>query len=185
MISRKEISTPWDRKPHRRRPLRLKDYDYRQEGAYFITICTHNRKCLLAEIIDHELRLNNWGRVVESEWRQTAILRPHVSLDVYVVMPNHFHAIFFLSQDRATQRVAPTEEKPATGPKSASVGAIVGQFKSQVTKRIKALWGPAIEPIWQRNYYEHIIRDEDDLNRIREYIEYNPVRWLEDEYYVS
>jgi len=185
MISRKEILIPGDRKPQRRRPLRLKDYDYRQEGAYFITICTHNRKCLLAKVIENEVRLNNWGRVVESEWRQTAILRPYVTLDVYVVMPNHFHAIFFLSRDRATQRVAPTEEKPSTGPKSASVGAIVGQFKAQVTKRINALWGPAIEPIWQRNYYEHIIRDEDDLNRIREYIEYNPVRWLEDEYYVS
>ena len=185
MISMKEIPTPGDRKSHRRRPLRLKDYDYCQEGAYFITICTRNRKCLLAKVIENEVRLNNWGRVVESEWRQTAMLRPYVTLDVYMVMPNHFHAIFFLSQDRATQRVAPTEEKPATGAKSASVGAIVGQFKSQVTKRINALWGLAIEPIWQRNYYEHIIRDEDDLNRIREYIEYNPFLCLEDEYYVS
>jgi REP element-mobilizing transposase RayT len=168
----------------RRKNLRLEEFDYAQEGAYFITICTHNRKCLLAKVIENEVRLNNWGRVVESEWRQTAILRPYVTLDVYVVMPNHFHAIIFLSLDRATQRVAPTG-KPSTGPKSASVGAIVEQFKSQVTKQINAFWGPAIEPIWQRNYYEHIIRDEDDLNRIREYIEYNPVRWLEDEYYAS
>ena len=76
----KEIHTPGDQKSHRRRPLRLKDYDYRQEGAYFITICTHNRKCLLAKVIENEGRLNNWGRVVESEWRQTAILRPYVIL---------------------------------------------------------------------------------------------------------
>ncbi len=80
----------------RRRSLRLKGYDYSQEGAYFITICTHNRKCLLGEVIDNEVRLNDWGRIVESEWLQTAILRPYVSLDAYVVMPNHFHAILFL-----------------------------------------------------------------------------------------
>ena len=115
----------------RRRSLRLEGYDYSQEGAYFITICTHNQKCVLAKMIDNEVRLHDLGRVLESEWRQTAILRP------YVVMPNHFHAIFFLdNQERATQRVAPTKEKPAAGLKPASVGAMVGQFKSQVTKRI-------------------------------------------------
>jgi putative transposase len=172
------------RETTRRRQLRLKDFDYRQEGAYFITICTHNRKCWLAEIIDHEVRLNNLGKVIESEWLQTAILRPYVALDAYVVMPNHFHGIFSLKgQERATQRVAPTKDQPSQGLKPASVGSIIGQFKSQVTKRIIRVKGPTKEPFWQRNYYEHVIRDEDDLNRIREYIQNNPIRWLEDEYY--
>ena len=110
-----------------RRPLRLKDYDYTQAGAYFITLCMHNRKCLLAKMIDNEVRLNAWGKVVESEWRQTAILRPYVSLDAYVVMPNHFHGILFLQgQERATQRVAPTEKDRPTGLMPRSIGAIVG-----------------------------------------------------------
>jgi len=171
-------------KTSRRRPLRLKDYDYSQEGAYFITICIHNRKCILGEIIDNEVRLNNWGKVVESEWLQTPILRPYVALDAYVVMPNHFHAIFFLQdQNRATQRVAPTQTKTPTGPKPASVGAIIGQLKSQLTKRLNSTGRKSKEPFWQRNYYEHVIRDEADLNRIREYVQNNPVRWLEDEYY--
>ncbi|MCX5889156.1 MAG: hypothetical protein NTY36_06855 [Deltaproteobacteria bacterium] len=134
-------------------------------------------------MIDNEVRLNDWGRVLESEWLQIAILRSYVALDAYVVMPNHFHGILFLKgQERATQRVAPTEEKPP-GPKAASVGAIVGQFKSQVTKRLKSFGGKIEEPIWQRNYYEHVIRDEDDLNRILQYIEDNPAGWLKDEYY--
>jgi REP element-mobilizing transposase RayT len=168
----------------RRKNLRLEGFDYAQEGAYFITLCTHNRKCLLAKVTDKEVCLNDWGKVVDSEWLQTAIMRPYVSLDVYVVMPNHFHAILFLKrQARATQRVAPTEEQPSHGLKSGSIGAILGQFKSQVTKRIKKRYGTLREPLWQRNYYEHVIRDEDDLNRIREYIEYNPAGWLKDEYY--
>jgi REP element-mobilizing transposase RayT len=166
----------------RRKNLRLEDFDYAQEGAYFITICTYNRKCLWGEIIDNDVRLNDWGKIVESEWLQTAILRPYVRLDAYAVMPNHFHAILFLQdQERATQRVAPTETARPSGLMPRSIGAIVGQFKSQVTKRLNSTTGK--EPIWQRNYYEHIIRDEDDLNRIREYIEYNPARWSEDEYY--
>ncbi len=147
--------------------MRLKEYDYSRQGAYLVAICTHNRKCVLAQVIDNGIRLNDWGKVVEAEWLQTVILRPYVTLDAYVVMPNHFHAILFLErQERATQRVAPTEKGRPFGPMPKSVGAIVGQFKSQVTKRISALWGPEKEPIWQRNYYEHVIRDEDDLNRI-------------------
>ena len=131
MISRKEIPTPGDRKPQRRHPLRLKDCDYRQGGAYFITICTHNRKCLLAEVIDQEVRLNNWGRVVESEWRQTAILRPYVTLDVYVVMPNHFHAIFFFSRDRATQRVALRKKNQRLAPNLLRLEPLLDNLKQK------------------------------------------------------
>ena len=168
----------------RRKNLRLEGFDYAEEGAYFITICTYNRKCTLAKMIDNEVCLNNWGRDVESEWLQTAILRPYVISDAYMVMPNHFHAIFFLdNQERATQRVAPTEKDRPPGLMPRSIGAIVRQFKSQVTKQLKSNGRRSKEPFWQRNYYEHVIRDEDDLNRIREYIQNNPIRWLEDEYY--
>ncbi|MGO9619886.1 MAG: transposase [Desulfobaccales bacterium] len=170
----------------RRKIIRLQGFNYAQEGAYFITICTHNRLCLLGEVIDQEMRLNALGRAIASEWLQTAKLRSYVRLDYYGIMPNHFHAIFFLqNHEWATQRVAPTQENSPSGPAPCSVGAIVGQFKSQATKRINSSGRISIEHLWQRNYYEHVVRDEDDLNRIRQYIEDNPASWLEDEYYSS
>ncbi len=125
-------------KSHRKN-IRLQGFDYAREGAYFVTICTHHRLGLLGEVIDQRMRLNAWGRVIESEWLQTGKLRPYVSLDSYVIMPNHFHAVFFLqNQVGATQRVAPTMEKSPGGPAPWSVGAIVAQFKSKVTKRIES-----------------------------------------------
>jgi putative transposase len=164
----------------KRRSLRLKEYDYSQPGAYFITLCTHKRRCILGEVIEDEMRLNDVGRLVETEWLNTAKIRPYVSLDAFIVMPNHFHAIFFIQHRAgATHRVAPTGAKPGGGPEPASVGAIVGQFKSRVTKEINA-WH-SFGSLWQRNYYEHVIRDEEDLNRIRQYIQDNPRRWLDDE----
>jgi REP element-mobilizing transposase RayT len=170
----------------RRKNSRLQGFDYAQEGAYFVTICTHNRICLLGEVIEKEMRLNAWGRVIQSVWLQTAKLRSYLSLDSYVIMPNHLHTVFFLqNHEWATQRVAPTMETSPGGPAPCSVGAIIGQFKSQATKRIKSSGRIPIEHLWQRNYYEHVVRDEDDLNRIRQYIEDNPANWLEDEYYSS
>jgi len=136
------------------------------------------------------MKLNHWGRLVIKEWLQTPEVRPYIELDAFVVMPNHFHGVFLLHEfkdvtkrEGATHRVAPTLKDRPSGPVSASVGAIIGQFKSRVTKRINDLRQKPGGPIWQRNYYEHVIRDDDDLNRIREYVENNPARWLEDENY--
>jgi len=166
----------------KRRSLRLKGYDYSQPGAYFITLCTHKRRCILGEVVGDEMRLNNAGRLVETEWLSTAKVRPYINLDAFVVMPNHFHAIFFIhGKAGATHRVAPTGDKLCAGPEPASVGAIVGQFKSRITKEINSWRGSPIGSLWQRNYYEHVVRDEEDLNRIREYIQDNPRRWIEDE----
>ncbi|MGD0216428.1 MAG: transposase [Desulfobaccales bacterium] len=168
----------------RRKIIRLQGFDYAREGAYFITICTHNRLCLLGEVTDQEMRLNALGRAIESEWLQTAKLRSYVTLDYYVIMPNHFHAVFFLqNHERATRRVAPTKENSPSGPAPWSVGAIVAQFKSQVTRRIKSSGRLPNGRLWQRSYYEHVVRDENDLNRIRQYIEDNAAIWVEDEYY--
>ena len=117
---------------------------------------------------------------------QTAKLRLYVLLDSYVIMPNHFHAVFFFQNHvGATQRVAPTKRTSPGGPAPTSVGAIIAQFKSKVTKRIKSSGRILIKHLWQRNYYDHVARDEGDLNRIRQYIKYNPASWLEDEYYSS
>lgn len=166
----------------KRRSLRLKGYDYSQPGAYFITLCTHKRKCILGEVVDDEMRLNDAGRLVETEWLNTAKVRSYINLDAFIVMPNHFHAILFIQgKAGATHRVAPTGDKSCGGPEPASIGAIVGQFKSRVTKEINSWRGSSTGSLWQRNYYEHVVRDEEDLNRIRQYIQDNPRRWLEDE----
>lgn len=144
------------------------------------------------------MHLNGFGEIVREEWLRTAELRSNVELDAFVVMPNHVHGIIIITETLedlatgATQRVAPTKRNvPAVGatgpvapsprgPKSGLLGAIVGQFKSITAKRINRVRGTPGAPIWQRNYYDHIIRDERGLDRIRDYIAGNPGRWLED-----
>jgi REP element-mobilizing transposase RayT len=190
---------------HHRRSIRLKEYDYSQAGAYFVTLCVWQKKCLFGTIVDGIMNLNGNGRIVEKEWLNTGAVRPHVDLDEYMVMPNHFHGILVIGNNdlvgarrclaqnampqdetmssecgaihgetRATQRVAPTI-------KSGTMGAIIGQFKSMVTKQINIIRDTAGAPLWQRNYYEHIIRDERELYAVRKYIRYNPQKWDEDE----
>jgi putative transposase len=172
----------------RRRTIRVQGYDYTQAGAYFITICTRDRECLLGKVVNGLVQLNETGRLVESVWLQTATVRPDIELDAYVIMPNHFHAVFFIHESRgvpgATHRVAPTINHAAagktrrpTGPKPGSVGAVMAQFKSLVSKRINLTQKNLAGSVWQRNYYEHVIRDEASLNRIREYIATNAQRW--------
>jgi len=163
-----------------RRSLRLADYDYTQTGAYFVTVCTDGRKCLLGEVADNEMRLNGWGKIVQEEWLRTETVRPNVKLDAFIIMPNHLHGIIHLTNVGATRRVAPTGKEKICGPKMGSLGAILGQFKSVTAKRIKA--GPRNSgvSVWQRNYYEHVIRGEDELEKIREYIVYNPQKWPSD-----
>lgn len=201
--------------PQRKSP-RLKDYDYAQEGAYFVTICTHQREHLFGDVVGDSVVLHDVGVVVREEWERTAQLRPYIALDLYVVMSNHFHGILVINHDivGTTRRVVRHEEEVVrnknnltqnenteyannNGEKrtfqrnvptlqSGSLGAIIGQFKSQVTRRV---WQstPVIqgERIWQRSYHDHIIRDEADLNRLREYVQNNPSRWTEDRFYSS
>ena len=169
------------RELHRRRSIRLKGYDYTQPGAYFVTICTHGRAMLFGRVVDGEMALNAYGEIVREEWFRTAQVRPYVELfpDEFVVMPNHIHGIVWIVG--ATRRVAPTNGHPH-GPVPGSLGAIIGQFKSIVTKRINALRGTPGAPVWQRNYYEYIIRTERALDAIRRYIAANPLRWDLDRY---
>lgn len=161
---------------HRRHSIRLKDYDYSQAGAYFITICTRSRKLIFGDVVEGEMRLNEYGRVVETEWIKTADIRKNVELDVFVVMPNHFHGVIIISGkgDPSGRPYAPSSPH---GSPSGSLGAIIGQFKSAASKRINKLRGTPGTPIWQRSYYEHVIRNEDDLAEIREYIMNNLMKW--------
>jgi len=176
--------TPYDPQRHHRHSIRLQGYDYTQPGAYFVTICTHGRAPLFGAVVDGEMRLNTYGRIVHDEWFKTAQLRPYVVLyeDEFVVMPNHIHGIIWIVDNvGATRRVAPTDNLP-NGPVPGSIGAIVGQFKSAVTRRINQRRGAPGARVWQRNYYEHIIRTERALNAIRRYIIENPLRWHLDRY---
>lgn len=154
--------------------IRLKGYDYSQPGGYFITVCTTNKQCVLGNISNDQAELNQFGRAVQEEWLKTAAIRPYVELDAFVVMPNHFHGILLIAEDSgATQRVAATSTL-----RRHSVSSIVGQFKSASTKSIRR---SGLETFaWQRNFYEHIVRNEEDLAEIREYIVGNPAKWSQD-----
>lgn len=174
----------YDSFKHHRRSIRLKGYDYSSEGAYFVTICAKNRECVFGDVLDGRIRLNALGRIARQEWIQTACVRPYVLIDEYAVMPNHLHGILWIVG--ATRRVAQNHDVPLrvshrdtpTGPVIDSIGAILCQFKSIVTKQIRERGFDQFQ--WQRNYYERIIRNDDELNRIRQYIIDNPENWEKD-----
>ena len=163
---------------HHRRSIRLQGYDYSSAGAYFVTVCAKNRECLFGEIVDGEVRLNSIGQIVDDEWRLSATLRDEIVLDTWVVMPNHVHGIVAIDTSLGGDRpVAPTTNDVASGPRSRSVGAFIAGFKSATTKRINEMRRTFRRPVWQRNYYEHVVRAEDSLERIRFYLADNPARW--------
>jgi len=172
----------YDPAKHHRRSIRLKGYDYAQPGAYFVTICVQNRECALGEVVDGEVRLNEWGQAVEAEWQALPGRFPYVELDAFVVMPNHVHGIMMMVDgDRGGAVAAPTNEGGETLPLREPLGKMVAYFKYQTTKRLNAHRATPGAKFWQRNYYEHVIRNDVDLKRIREYIHHNPARWAEDQ----
>ena len=170
---------------HHRRSIRLQGYDYSRSGTYFVTLCTQNRQCLFGEIVNGQMRLNDAGRMVADSWEWLAEQYDHVSLDEYVIMPNHAHGIIVINDDRrggshcrGGSRTAPTATRtaPTTG-KRKPIGRLIGAFKTVTTKHINELRETPGRKLWQRNYWEHIVRNESELNRIREYIRNNPGQW--------
>lgn len=188
---------------HHRQSIRLRHYDYSHAGAYFVTICAWQRECLFGEVMGGEMRLNAFGEILRVEWQLTAMLRDSVALDEFIVMPNHFHAIISINDrrgtacrapgvndnkdrdqnsemDQGTARRAPTVElfgRPVVG----SLSTIIRSFKSAVTRHINQQRKNPGAPVWQRNYYERIIRDEAELYALRQYIIDNPREWADDE----
>ena len=190
---------------HHRRSIRLKDYGYNSEGGYFITLVTHARQSLFGEVIDGEMHLNALGIIARDEWFRTAQIRPYVELfeDEIVVMPNHIHGIIWITDlvgaycntplptpsgntplptpsgntplptpPGNTPLTKTTFRSPATG-----IGAIIRGYKSAVTKCINEIRDSASTPVWQRNYYEHIISSDREYESIVEYIDANPRTW--------
>lgn len=161
-----------------RKSIRLNGFDYSQEGLYFVTICTNNQVCFLGEVLNDEMVLTDAGRLVEKWWLKLPDKFPNIELDYYVVMPNHFHGI--ISIVGADPCVCPDN---LTGEHAGSpLQSIMQWFKTMSTNEyirgVKQLgWMPFNRKFWQRSYYEHIIRNEKELNRIREYIQNNPLKW--------
>ena len=188
-------------KPKRRNSLRLKGYDYTQSGAYFVTIVTHQRECLFGEIVDDEMLLNDAGKIVKWEWERLPKQFGFIELGTYQIMPNHIHAIIVLrntvgatrldlsstspqNNNLVTNENLPDNQKGSPlhpkGPLPKSLGTIIGQFKSRVTKRIHKNDEFSPEKIWQRGFHDRIIRNEDEWSRIYLYIESNPINWHKD-----
>ena len=193
---------------HHRRSIRLKGYDYSQAGLYFITICCQDRACLFGkivngEIVNGEIVLNAYGIIVYNEWLKTPEIRPNVELGEFIIMPNHMHGIIRLfdrgelnSPEMINELNSPDNggvfdttqhydnrgvcKTPLRSP-SQTIGAIVRGYKSSVTKQLGLLGFD--EKLWQRNFHEHIIRNEQSYQTISKYINDNPAKWAEDKFY--
>jgi putative transposase len=186
------------RDKYRVEAARLPDWDNASVGWYFVTVCTKDGVCHFGEAVDDDMQLSPIGEIVAEEWQQTGQVRLNVKLDEWVVMPNHVHGIIVIivSQlaggtvypvmaGRSRGMVETSRRDVSTGGRArlqaGSLGAIIGQVKSKCTKRI---WTAGYTDFaWQPRFYDHIIRDEASLARIRQYIATNPARWAVDEYY--
>jgi len=171
-----------------RRSIRLPGYDYRQSGVYFVTLCTYQKAKLFGTVVDGELKLNDLGEVVSEEWQLIPRHRRNVLIDQFVVMPNHFHGLVitdscYTNESRGHNSLQ--DVKPPRTLSAGSLGAIVGQFKLAVSRQAKYRRLHPYKSIWQRNYYDHIVRNEASLKDIRRYIVENPARWRDDRLYVD
>ena len=174
---------PYDPLKHGRRSIRLPSYDYSQPGAYFGTLCVADRRCIFGEIEDGEIRLSELGAFVAEHWASLSAHYPNVILDEFVILPNHVRGIIRLSSEGLP--VVGAGFQPAQPPHTSklirSLPDIIRGFKTYTARRTTWIRGTPGQALWQRNYYEHIVRGEGDLEAIRRYIVENPLKWAEDE----
>ena len=197
---------------HHRRSIRLQGYDYSQNGAYYVTLCTQNRECLFGEIVNGEMILNEYGKIVEQCWNNLSNHYDNIELDAYVIMPNHFHGIILITDTvdnvdnvgaihelplhelplhelplhelplhESPLHESPIHESPQQRRKML-LPKIVGRFKTNSAKQINQMRNTPGISVWQRNYYEHIIRNDKSLENIRNYIINNPSKWYYNDY---
>jgi REP element-mobilizing transposase RayT len=162
----------YDSAKHHRRSIRLRHYDYSRAGAYFITVCVDRRASILGAINDDRAVCSPVGQIVHDTWSAIATRFPQTELDEFVIMPNHVHALLWILRPEVARG---TTSKPV------KLGGIVGAFKSISTIEVNRARSSPGQALWQRNYYEHVVRDDDELYRIRKYIVENPARWGDDE----
>ncbi len=158
---------------HNRRSVRLKGYDYTQPGAYFITVVTRDRESWFGDVISGEMRLNNKGQLIKGAWEWIPTRYLYVKLDTYILMPNHLHGIIVITEeDAAHAKTSSSSSKP--------LGRLIGAFKTLSTKRFNLLEGTPGQLLWQRGFYDHVIRNDRERERVREYIVQDPKRWESD-----
>ena len=155
---------------HDRKSNRLKGYDYSQQGYYYVTICTRNREESLGGIEDNHMILNDYGEIAKNTWLEIPNHFPNIAIDEFTIMPNHVHGIIVIV---GGADLRPLHNNPTKMPLS----TVIHGFKSSTTRKIHALC-KTINPVWQRNYYDHIIRNEESLHKIREYIRSNIFTWV-------
>ena len=202
----------YDPKVHHRRSIRLRNYDYSFPGAYFVTICASKKECIFGQVVGEQMRENECGRVVRDQWYESAKKRKEIELDAFIVMPNHLHGVLWILGPRGehilmnsgfSHPVGPSGARPGRTPfgptdpagqtpfgptnpvpamRPRSLASWAAGFKSAVTSRIRKAWHKPEATIWQEDYFERIVRNEEELNRIREYILMNPLRWDSDRY---
>ena len=153
----------------RQKTNRLSRYDYSAPGYYFVTVCTKNRAMIFGDVTDGQMTLNEYGHKVQECWMKLPNHYPHIELDEYIVMPNHFHGIVRICDNDVGARHASPLRLP--------LGIMIGGFKSAVTKRINQLRRTAGQSVWQRNFHDRIIRNEEELYETRKYIRENPKKW--------
>lgn len=190
---------PFNPDTHRRRSTRLPRFDYASPGAYFLTAVTKDRECVFGDVVYGVMRMNDAGRIVDSAWRDMPKRFPHVVTDAWVVMPNHVHGVLFVTERiHGVIPVGAGSSRPGIGPgigrpisiggaitaplRANCLGQIVGHFKYQTTVDVARTTGVGFMKLWQRNYWERVIRDEQELNRTRQYVIANPSQWNNDEF---
>jgi REP element-mobilizing transposase RayT len=193
---------PYDPDNHDRQSIRLRGFDYTRAAAYFVTLCAHERRCLFGDIAQDQMHLNDRGQIVAEEWDRSEAMRDELVLDAFVVMPNHVHGIAVIAppgadapadprgyrlDGGATRTVGTTGRSSLPGkspfqpgPPPKSLGSFVAGFKAAVTGCINRQRGTPGESVWQRNYYDRVLRDEDEWRGARRYVARNPARWRAD-----
>ncbi|MEN8241890.1 MAG: transposase [Chloroflexota bacterium] len=164
---------------HERKTTRLRGFDYSQAGYYFITICTHKRFCCLGDVADGEMEVSEAGEIVQEVWGKLPQHYFYMCLDEFIIMPNHVHGIIQLTEKNSIPGRGGFRNPPLQ-PRH-GLPEIVRGFKTWSARRINQLCGTLGEKFWQRSFYDHIIRDEDDLDNTRRYIRDNPLKWEYDQ----
>ena len=188
---------------HNRHSIRLPGYDYANPGAYFLTILTHKKEHLFGKVIKGVVQLSPLGEIAQEQWEKIPTHFSNVLLDAFVIMPNHIHGVLVITEGLADtgkgkgkaferyntpnifrSNALPIQSKSGSnaspkqlGSQPGSIPAIIQNYKSITSRKINKLLNSPGSTIWHRNYFEHIIRDEEDFNRIQQYIQENPLRW--------
>ncbi len=167
----------------RRNTLRYAGYDYTMPGAYFVTICERYGRCVFGEIVEQTMVLNPLGKIAENCLTEFANRHPEIALDAVVVMPNHLHLLLWLAPDpeQVDGEPTPPKERRFGDAVANSLSVLIGGYKGSVTQKARNQGLILKSALWQNNFHDHIVRSDQELERIRSYIHANPARWLEDQ----